>query len=131
MSSPTQILIVDDDKEDHFILNEYFTDVGMQELVRYLWNGQEALDYLEAVSDTDLPKLIVLDLNMPILNGANTLVKLKQITRFKYIPVIVYSTSENATERKKCLSMGASDYLVKPSTLKEGTEIVQKFISYL
>lgn len=127
-----QILIVDDDREDHLILHEYFQEAGVSQEVLYVENGQKAIDYLEGAPDSNpLPKLIVLDLNMPILNGTQTLLYLKQTPRFKNIPVIIYSTSDSENEKRKCLSFGAVDYVVKPITLEEGQRMVEKFTAFL
>jgi CheY-like chemotaxis protein len=127
-----QILIVDDDKEDHLILHEYFQEAGVSKDVFYVENGQKAIDFLEGTPDAHtLPKLIVLDLNMPILNGTQTLLYLKQTPRFKNIPVIIYSTSDSENEKRKCLSFGAVDYVVKPITLEEGQRMVEKFTEFL
>jgi CheY-like chemotaxis protein len=131
MKSAKSILVVDDDKEDHMILLEYFTDAGLHEQVLFVENGQRALEYLEATDDGELPRLIILDLNMPILNGTQTLLKIKQNAAHKHIPVIVYSTSENETEKRKCLSFGANAYMVKPLTFDDGVEMIRVFASYL
>ena len=127
-----QIIFVDDDEEDHLIMFEYFKDCGKDKQIRFIRNGQEALRYLEDIPESDpLPNLIVLDLNMPILNGTQTLVQIRRNTRFKNIPVVIFSTSENESEKRKCLSLGADDYLVKPTTYLDGLKMVQKFTSYI
>lgn len=131
MSNDIKILVVDDDKEDHLILQEYFSESGIDRNVRFVENGIKALEYLEATDDSLLPKLIVLDLNMPLLNGSQTLLQLKQSSRLKNIPVIIYSTSESENEKRKCLGFGAIDYLVKPVTMEEGQRMVDKFKSFI
>ena len=125
-----RILVVDDDKEDHLILQDYFK--GSDIAIHYLDTGRAALDYLESIpNDKDLPSLIVLDLNMPLLSGTDTLIHIKRQTRFRNIPVIIYSTSENETEKRKCLSFGAIDYVVKPMSFDEGEKIVKKFSAFV
>lgn len=132
MSKDVKILVVDDDKEDHMILQEYFSDSNIDKEVVFVDNGVRALEYLEGITeDNSLPKLIVLDLNMPLLNGTQTLLQLKQNIRFKNIPVIIYSTSESENEKRKCMSFGAIDYLVKPVTMEEGQRMVDKFKSFI
>lgn len=131
MSHDIKILVVDDDKEDHMILHEYFSQSGIEENVLFVENGVKALDYLAGVADSELPKLVVLDLNMPLLNGSQTLLQLKQDIRLKNIPVIIYSTSESENEKRKCLSFGAIDYMVKPVTMEEGQRMVDKFKSFI
>ena len=132
MNEHVEILVVDDDLEDHLILQGFFSEAGLDEIVAYCENGLQALFFLEEIDDdSPLPRLIVLDLNMPILNGTQTLLRLKQTPRFRGIPVIIFSTSENETEKRKCLSLGAVDYMVKPLTLEEGREIINRFASVI
>jgi CheY-like chemotaxis protein len=126
------ILIVDDDVEDHMMLEEYFKEVGISNKVTFLINGQLALQYLESIEDpSQLPKLLVLDLNMPILTGSQVLLQIKQTPRLKNIPVIIFSTSVNENEKRKCLSCGALEYLVKPITWEEGGRIAKRFASFV
>jgi CheY-like chemotaxis protein len=128
----SNILIVDDDVEDQFILKQYFTEFNFQGNLSFCENGHQAVTYLEEIeNDESLPHLIVLDLNMPILNGTQTLQQLKQIPRLKNIPIVIFSTSENETERRKCLSLGAVDYMVKPLTLAECQNTIQTFLSFV
>jgi CheY-like chemotaxis protein len=132
MTDRTSIFIVDDDKEDQAILGDYFNEVGIAAKVLYFENGEMAINFLDAIHDDEhLPRLIVLDLNMPILNGTQTLLYLKREPRYKKIPVIIFSTAENENERRKCLSYGAVDYLVKPMTYDEGRKIAAVFAAYL
>ena len=132
MSKVASILVVDDDREDQLILEQYFDDIGISNEVRYFDNGEVTINYLETLPDTeDLPGLIVLDLNMPVLNGTQTLLYLKRNLRYKNIPVIIFSTSENDDEKRKCLSYGAIDYLVKPMTWDEGQSIAKRLASYI
>lgn len=132
MTDTTSIFVVDDDKEDQAILGEYFAEVGIAEKVHYFENGEAALNFLKAIRDDEyLPRLIVLDLNMPILNGTQTLLQLKRDPRYRKIPVIVFSTSENENERRKCLNYGADAYMVKPMSYDEGKKIAEKFAEYI
>lgn len=132
MTMEPHILFVDDDEEDHLIIKEYFREREQERYVRFIKNGRDALRLLEELPDDDsLPSLIVLDLNMPILNGTQTLLQMKRNKRLKEIPVIILSTSENENEKRKCLSLGAEEYLVKPSTYGEGLKLIEKFSAYL
>jgi CheY-like chemotaxis protein len=126
------IVIVDDDHEDQMIMLEYFKEVGHEQHVKFIDNGQQVINYLnEITDDNDFPCLIVMDLNMPIVNGTQTLMHIKRNIRFRDVPIIILSTSENENEKRKCLSMGAVEYLVKPSSYDEGFKMVEKFISYI
>ena len=127
-----RILIGEDDFEDQFILEEFFQDNGVKDQIAFERNGKKVIEYLEQIPTADnLPDLIVLDLNMPILNGTQTLFELKNHQRFQGIPVIIYSTSDNEHEKRKCLNFGAVDYLVKPVSVDEGEKMVQQFLQFL
>jgi CheY-like chemotaxis protein len=127
MNHDYKILVVDDDPEDHFIMQEYFTEAGLGDVVVFRENGEEALSYLAELPTNGLPALIVLDLNMPVLNGLQTLTLLKGQPNLKHIHVVIYSTSNNDHERQQCLEQGARDYFVKPFTLQDGTLMVERF----
>ena len=132
MENGHQILIVDDDQEDHLILLEYFHEKGIADKVLFVENGQQALTYFTSVTEfRDLPRLVVLDMQMPVLDGVQTLEQMKQLPRLKGIPVIMLSTAENDMERNKALSLGALDYLVKPITYQEGKSLIERFASFL
>jgi CheY-like chemotaxis protein len=132
MSNEDLILVVDDDPEDHLILMEYFKEFNADQRIVFFQNGKEAIEYLEKLDRAiALPRLIILDLNMPILNGSQTLYKIKRDHRLKDIPVIIFSTSENENEKRKCLGFGAVDFLVKPSKYDDGLKMVERFVGYL
>lgn len=132
MNMACRILIGEDDFEDQFILEEFFQDNGVKDQIAFERNGKKVIEYLEQIPTADnLPDLIVLDLNMPILNGTQTLFELKNHQRFQGIPVIIYSTSDNEHEKRKCLNFGAVDYLVKPVSVDEGEKMVQQFLQFL
>lgn len=125
------VLVGEDDMEDQFILQEYFNDNGFADSLIFRPDGKKLITYLEELSVEQFPALIILDLNMPVLNGTQTLYQLKQDQRFKHIPIIIYSTSTNENEKRKCFSFGAAEYIVKPHTMAEGQEMVELFITYL
>jgi CheY-like chemotaxis protein len=121
------IMLVDDDPEDR----EEFSDVYLAqfpgEQLYFAENGEKAIEFLEQLFQKRAELcLIVLDLNMPILNGTQTLRKIKGDDRFKEIPVVIYSTSVNAHEREECYRLGALDYMVKPSSFSDSVEIAKK-----
>ena len=121
-----KILMVDDDPEELILIEEALLDVGQK--VHYEVNGVEALNYLNSCEQ--LPCLIVLDLNMPKLNGTETLVQLKSNDKYKDITVVIYSTSVNNVEKEKCRNLGAHSYLVKPLSYAE-TLRTAKYLSEL
>jgi CheY-like chemotaxis protein len=118
-----KILIIDDDTDDVEILVEAFTQSGVDG-VHYVHSAMEAFIYLENILDEkDLPKLIVTDLYLPGITGAEFLKDLKSMDKYKHIHVIVLSSLKSEDEIEKYRKMGASDYLVKPSTYNEYLEV--------
>ena len=122
------ILMVDDDEEDCMLLSDAFEELGYGSCMHYEENGEEAIRYLEqCLAGNTLPGMIVLDLNMPKLNGKQTLQHIKNVDALKAIPVIIYSTSLNPKEKEDCLAMGAHSYVIKPSSYKESVETASSF----
>ena len=75
-----------------------------------------------------LPCIVVLDLNMPRLNGTETLRLIRANDHLKDISVIIYSTSINPLEKEKCMRLGANDYITKPLSYKESTFTARKLL---
>ena len=130
MSSIKKILVVDDDPEDRSIIEDGFMEVGMEASVQYEEDGEKALRFLRAAADdVRLPCLIILDLNMPRLNGTQTLRSIKADPRLQDITVLIYSTSLNPIEKEECLQLGAHDFIIKPVTYSESLKTVHYFKS--
>lgn len=126
-----KILLADDDADDKMIIADAIRLLSHEEVMCFAENGEEALDVLSKnYEDGELPCLIVLDLNMPKMNGTETLRQIKNDNRFKDIPVIIYSTSINPLEKEKCLLLGAYSYVTKPISFKESMETAKQFFDF-
>ncbi|WEK36501.1 MAG: response regulator [Candidatus Pseudobacter hemicellulosilyticus] len=122
------ILLIDDDIEDRVFLQEIFEGLGYQSSIEFADNGEHALLYLEkSINDQKIPHLIVLDLNMPRMNGTQVLRLLKKNNSLKDITVIIYSTSLNPIERDECIALGAHSYVIKPITYNESIANARMF----
>lgn len=112
------ILIAEDDADDRYLMKTALAETGITEEVQYVENGVEVLSFLEAITeengDTNYPKFILLDLNMPKMDGREVLKKIKSNDAYRKIPVIVFSTTKNQMEVKRCYDLGANTYVVKP-----------------
>lgn len=122
------VLIGEDDLDDQELLKEIFSTVDSSFSLRFASNGTQLLEYLEN-GDGHLPCLIVLDYNMPGLNGAEILKELKKNSRYNNIPKIIWSTSNSVTYKDICLELGANEYLVKPSNVSDLVEICRYMLS--
>ncbi|RYG47288.1 MAG: response regulator [Chitinophagaceae bacterium] len=127
----TKILLADDDSDDKLIIQDAMESLGAGDIMLYADDGVHALEVLDTNYNLALiPCLIVLDLNMPKLNGTNTLKLLKEDERFKNIPVIIYSTSVNPIEKERCLLLGANAYLTKPLSFNESIDRAKIFLEF-
>jgi CheY-like chemotaxis protein len=131
MSTAVKILLADDDPEDRMIMADTFKEMNLSHVIHFVENGESIITYLDSIYTTyTLPSLIVLDLNMPRMNGTQTLKHLKNNDRYKSIPVIIFSTSVNVIEKDECLKTGAVSYIVKPVTYKECLDTARLFYDF-
>jgi len=108
------ILIAEDDPDDRELIATAFAKADPALHLEVVVDGREALDYLRQAADDDLPCMIVLDYNMPELNGAQVIRELMPDSRFRGIPKIILSTSSNPVYMQECLHQGAYAWRVKP-----------------
>ena len=123
------ILFGEDDIDDEELLKELFSSVDNSFSLTFINNGKQVIDYLNELTDDRLPCLIILDYNMPQLNGADILKELKNNLRYKEIPKIIWSTSQTETYRNKCMELGANDYIIKPSKVNDLIDAIKYMIS--
>jgi CheY-like chemotaxis protein len=119
------VLYADDDADDKLWVTEACQALNSSLQIEFLANGRDVLNYLSA-APSGLPMLIVLDLNMPELDGRQTLRKLKGDEQYKKIPVIIVTTSSNKVDREICQRLGAELYLIKPDTHSEWQNIIRQ-----
>ncbi len=121
------ILLGEDDPDDQELLKEVFTSVDETLILFFVNNGNEVFSALEKLRDDQMPCLIVLDYNMPGLNGAEILRELSTNERYKNIPKVVWSTAGSEKFRNHCLEFGATDYIIKPNNI-EGLEKTARYM---
>jgi CheY-like chemotaxis protein len=125
VAQPKLVLYADDDTDDRSWVSEACRIVGANLTLRFFENGRQVLEYLGTVPDA-LPALIVLDLNMPEMDGRQTLQQLKSNPDLKHIPVAIVTTSNNKIDRDVCKRLGASLYLTKPDTHAEWQNVIRE-----
>lgn len=124
------ILLGEDDIDDQEILEEIFCSIDKTLNLKFFNNGHKVIQYLENLDEKSLPCLIVLDFNMPELNGADILKVLKENEKLDHIPKVIWSTSDAPTYKQMCFELGARDYLVKPSKISALEDIARHMLSY-
>jgi len=134
--SKQPILIAEDDADDRYLLQTAFSEIGFPERIDFVENGIEVMTYLDNIYTSNnmeeraLPGFILLDLNMPKKDGREVLKELKQHPVFKKIPIIVFTTTKNEIEIKRCYELGANSYVVKPISFDALLKVVENIRSY-
>jgi CheY-like chemotaxis protein len=129
MKPKSIILYAEDDPDDRELLREAFYGNTDPIEIYDVINGKEVLLYLEGQMG-DLPSLIILDLNMPILSGRETLAIIKNQRQTEKIPVVVLTTSGSPADKEFCNQYNV-EMIMKPQSPMELKEIREKLLSYL
>ena len=108
-----KLVIVENDDDERFFMKEEFKAFGAFDILGEFVNGDTLLEWLDQ-RPAELPDIILSDLNMPGKNGYDILSMITSDQEYQQIKVIITSTSPVIAVREKCLSLGASDYLIKP-----------------
>ena len=119
-----KILYVDDDSEDREIFVEILEEIDPKIKVMEASNGIETINLL---ASGELPDIIFLDINMPLLNGDQTLVEIRKNERLNDTKVVMYSTSVNQKSIPTYINLNAQ-YVNKPCTIKDGIRILKHVI---
>jgi CheY-like chemotaxis protein len=91
-------------------------------------NGEDALKILE--DNSNFPDLILLDLNMPKINGIEFLTILKKSDDLKHIPTVILTTSDNHKDLEECYRIGVSGYILKPLKFEDYVEKIKRVLAY-
>lgn len=129
------IIVADDDTDDQFMLKEAFSSLNFDKEICTVENGEELLDYLNKRgkynnSSLPVPKLILLDLNMPKIDGRQCLRLIKESKEFCKIPIIIFSTSNNPEDISQSYELGANSYIIKPYSYNELVDIIDVIKKY-
>ncbi len=129
-------LMVDDDPDDRMMFKEACDEVRLRNPVEFLENGEQLVDYLNrkgpyaALEGTPLPGIILLDLNMPLMDGREALETIKASAALRHIPIIVLTTSKSEDDILSSYGLGASSYIVKPVSLDRLMRVVNSIGEY-
>ncbi len=124
MRSLKPILLLEDDTVDAMTVKRALNDLNVSNALVRVTNGEQALEYLQN-SDNAEPCVILLDLNMPKMNGIEFLKIVKADDRLKCIPVVVLTTSKADQDRFECFDSSAAGYIVKPVDYKGFVEAMR------
>jgi len=122
-------MLVDDDALEHHKLKYTLNDSEIKLDIVSAYNGEEALDYLNA-HKYNLPAIIILDLNMPKMNGIEFLEAIKPNEIWAQIPIVVLTTSKDQQDKLATFSKGISGYMVKPVDYPQFKEMIATIKDY-
>lgn len=136
MISEKQIVLIEDNPDDAALTARAFRKANLGNELKIFSDGVEALDYLQAsgqYAGRDLrvqPEVILLDLNMPKLNGLEVLTRLRAHPATRFIPVVMLTTSQEQDDLVKSYALGANSYIRKPVDFASFMEVVQTIGMY-
>ena len=129
MPAKHTIFYAEDDLDDLFIVKQAFQTFDGSVKIMHANNGLEALEMLQRLEDKDtMPCLILLDINMPGMDGRETLIRIKQDDRLKHIPAAMFSTSSSSLDKEFAAKWNAS-FFTKPLVYSEMEKMVDTFIA--
>jgi CheY-like chemotaxis protein len=123
------ILLVEDDQVDTMTVIRALKEIHVTNRLVHLENGEEAVSYLRD-PESEKPCIILLDLNMPIMNGIEFLQVVKRDDYLKRIPVVVLTTSEEQQDKVNSFNMGVAGYMTKPVEYRQYVEVIRSIDDY-
>ena len=130
-AKPVHILIAEDDADDRTLLRDAFSLNGRKDGIQFVHDGQELMNFLsDKKNETELPDLILMDLNMPRKDGREALREIKNNPLFSQIPVIVMSTSRSEDDISGTYQLGVNSYIVKPSNFQSLVSSIKNLCSF-
>lgn len=129
------ILLVDDSEDDILLAQQVFSKLDLPHKLEVAMSAAEALEYLgckgkHAARKKTNPDLLLLDINMPGMDGLELLKKLKADRELRKIPVIMLTSSASQADIKKCFESGAASFLTKPSDFEGYRALMTQFTHY-
>ena len=127
---PVTILMADDDPDDRLLAGEAMEESDLANELSFVEDGVELMDYLRgegkfAENPPPRPGVILLDLNMPRINGREALVELKSDPKLRRIPVVILTTSKAQEDIIRSYDLGVNSFIVKPVTFEKLVDVMR------
>ena len=131
----TPLLVIEDSDEDFEVLQIFMEDMAVTNPIYRCTTGDKALEFLyceqdKGTQENQRPSMILLDLNLPGIDGREVLVRLKQDDQFREIPIVIFTTNSDPRDIKFCYRKGANGYLIKPVGTERFEKAIQAFVEY-
>ena len=129
-ASGKQILLVEDNPDDVELTRIAFAEAGCDHQMTVVSDGAEAVSYLQGRAVSELPALVLLDLNLPRLDGREVLQAIRAEPATRSLPVVVLTTSAEPFDVEKVYALGANSYIQKPVDFERFVEVVRQIGLY-
>ncbi len=133
MANLIPILLVEDNDDDVVLIRELFDEQQLVDIIHVAPDGEAALAYLRQqgiYEDAARPNLVLLDINLPKLNGLEVLQIVKQDPNLRHVPVVMLTTSGREEDILQSYQHGASSYIRKPVSMEMLAEVTKQFAIY-
>lgn len=136
LEKTAEILLVEDNPNDVELILHVFQWCNLSDRVHVAWNGEEALDYIfgtgafQGRNTQDRPKVILLDLKLPKVDGLEVLRRIKQDVATRTIPVVVLTSSREERDIVESYNLGVNSYIVKPVQFDEFANVIREMGLY-
>ncbi len=135
---PITILMADDDEDDRELTRDALRDASFIEQMDFVVDGRDLIDYLRHAgpygspesAERPMPSLILLDLNMPRMDGREALAEIKSDSELRHIPIVVLTTSSDDDDVRKAYDLGANSYITKPVTGSKLESVLHRLTEY-
>ncbi|HMK24857.1 MAG TPA: response regulator [Chitinophagaceae bacterium] len=131
--SEIQILLVEDNEGDIILTLEAFKEIKVKNSIAVVKDGEEAIEFLKKqgqYADRTMPNLILLDINMPKLNGIEVLDFIKKDEKLRKIPVVMLTTSSSESDIAACYEKSANCFITKPLDFGKFLNVVEAIESF-
>lgn len=128
MHKTFNVLVVDDDPDDQLLIQAAFEQDSTRYQLHFACDGTDVLENIER--PRFLPDLILLDLNMPLINGFDVLRHLKSSPSYRHVPVVILTTSDQQSDVDRAYELGANTFISKPANQQLLVELAQQIRGY-
>jgi CheY-like chemotaxis protein len=123
------VLCVDDDPDDRELIRNAIFQVDPSYTVAHATNGKEALQYLIRAAESELPCLVILDINMPVMDGKQVVIEIKKNEKWNELPIVVFSTSNHPADFVFCQKYGV-ELVTKPANFRQITSEAERLLQH-
>ena len=125
-----EVLLIEDNASDAELTIRELKKHKMANNLVHLKNGEEALDFIFGTGEQSSPKVVLLDIQMPKVNGIEVLQKIKSDPRTRLVPVVMLTSSKEDPDIQKCYELGANSYIVKPVNFESFAQAIKNLGFY-